>query len=371
METVRTDSIDETFRIQAFFALLRAGLWGAEKEVADFRELDATEWDDIYAMARQQTVRGLVYAGICMLPYELMPADSQLMRWAAAVEGVEQRNRHMNRVLGKVCLWFESQGLSPVVMKGQGVAQCYEQPLQRECGDIDLYFASAEENTEACRLLKEKGVSVSMHADGSYSYVVDGVSVEHHRQLVDLTASSACAAIRQLEGKYGFPKVEVTAVGEKAISIPSPTEDVILQNAHILKHALGWGVGLRQLCDVARLCHRRKEEVNGKEVEEVCRLAGITDWTSLLHSFLIDYMGMPEASLPFATKHISSEPLLYRILRGGNFGQHRKDMDKAASGPLKRKIHTACSFAQNAAFALRYAPGEGARTFWTLLRGQF
>ena len=59
------------------------------------------------------------------------------------------------------------------------------------------------------------------------------------------------------------------------------------------------------------------------------------------------------------------------ILREGNFGQHRKDMDKAASGPLKRKIHTACSFAQNAAFALRYAPGEGARTFWTLLRGQF
>lgn len=356
---------------QALFALLRAGLWGAEKELEGFRKLTATEWDAIYATARQQTVRGLVYAGICMLPDELMPADSQLMRWAAAVEGVEQRNCHMNRVLGKVCLWFESQGLSPVVMKGQGVAQCYEQPLQRECGDIDLYFASAEENAEACRLLKEKGVSVSMHADGSYSYVVDGVSVEHHRQLVDITASSACAAIRQLEGKYAFPKVEVAAVGEEAIRIPSPTEDVILQNAHIMKHTLGWGVGLRQLCDMARICHTRHEAIKGDAVQEVCRLAGITEWTCLLHSFLTDYMGMPEDSLPFATKHISSEPLLRRILKGGNFGQHRADMNKMASRPLKRKLQTAWTFAQNAAFAAKYAPGEGARTFWSLLKGQF
>ena len=356
---------------QALFALLRAGLWGAEKELEGFRKLTATEWDAIYAMARQQTVRGLVYAGICMLPDELMPDDAQLMRWAAAVEGVEQRNRHMNMVLCKVCQWFESHGLKPIVMKGQGVAQCYEQPLLRECGDIDLYFATPEEHSEACRFLKEKVKEIDFHADGSYSYVVDGVSVEHHRQLVDLTDDSACARIGQLEKKYGFPMEEITANRCGTVRVPSPTEDVILQNAHIMKHTLGWGVGLRQLCDMARICHTRHEAIKGDAVQEVCRLAGITEWTCLLHSFLTDYMGMPEDSLPFATKHISSEPLLRRILKGGNFGQHRADMNKMASRPLKRKLQTAWTFAQNAAFATKYAPGEGARTFWSLLKGQF
>ena len=48
-------------RTQAFFALLRAGLWGAEKELEGFQKLAATEWEAVYAMARQQTVRGLEY----------------------------------------------------------------------------------------------------------------------------------------------------------------------------------------------------------------------------------------------------------------------------------------------------------------------
>lgn len=358
-------------RTQAFFALLRAGLWGAEKELEGFQKLAATEWEAVYAMARQQTVRGLVYSGICLLPDELMPAESLLMRWAAAVEGIELRNRHMNKVLANLCRWFENNGLKPIVMKGQGVAQYYEQPFLRECGDIDLYFATPEEHSEACRFLKEKVKEIDFHADGSYSYVVDGVSVEHHRQLVDLTDDSACACIGQLEKKYGFPMEEITADRCGTVRVPSPTEDVILQNAHIMKHTLGWGVGLRQLCDIARLYDTQHDDINGEVVQEVCRRAGIMEWTALLHSFLTEYMGMPKASLPFATKSMSPEPLLHRILKGGNFGQHRTDMDKGTSGPIRRKMQTACSFAQNAVFACRYAPEEGVRTFWNLLKGQF
>lgn len=358
-------------RTQAFFALLRAGLWGAEKELEGFQKLAATEWEAVYAMARQQTVRGLMYSGICLLPDELMPAESLLMRWAAAVEGIELRNRHMNKVQANLCRWFENNGLKPIVMKGQGVAQYYEQPFLRECGDIDLYFASAREHSEAYRLLEEKVGRLEKHADGSYSYKVDGVSVEHHTQLVDLTGRRVNILIRSMEDKCGFPQMEIIAGSGATARIPSPTENVILQNAHILKHALGWGVGLRQLCDIARLYDTQHDDINGEVVQEVCRRAGIMEWTALLHSFLTEYMGMPKASLPFATKSMSPEPLLHRILKGGNFGQHRTDMVKGTSGPIRRKVQTACSFAQNAVFACRYAPGEGVRTFWNLLKGQF
>lgn len=60
------------------------------------------------------------------------------------------------------------------------------------------------------------------------------------------------------------------------VRIPSPVLNLLLQSLHILKHALGWGIGLRQLCDMARSCYKLHDEV---ESEEMKRLHYNWEWT--------------------------------------------------------------------------------------------
>lgn len=355
--------------LHAFFALLKSGLWESEIDVEEFPNLAPAEWDAIYQMARQQTVTGLVYRGICHLPDELLPSDSQLMHWTAVADALELRNRRMNKALVSICNYFAKQGLTIVVLKGQGVAETYEYPLLRECGDIDLYFPCADEADLAIRLLRQTGCEVTLHADGSASYMWEGIVVEHHTQSVDLNGEMAYSWVKRMEKAYGFSVQSLGTDSKAVINIPTPVENAVLLNAHILKHALGWGVGLRQLCDLARLYHTKRVNIQSDEMREVCRMAGITRWTELLHSFLVEYLGMPNASLPFATRTVSSEPLLKRVMAGGNFGLHRGDMARKRS--WRGKLLTACAFGGNVVFALRYAPAEAFRTFVGLMKGQF
>ena len=50
-----------------FFALLRAGLWGDERPVQEFKGSivqDSVDWDEVYRLAQEQSVQGLVLQGI-------------------------------------------------------------------------------------------------------------------------------------------------------------------------------------------------------------------------------------------------------------------------------------------------------------------
>ena len=54
--------------IEAFFALLRAGLW--EKEVR-LIQYDQINYDEVYRLAEEQAVEGLITAGIELRPLEM------------------------------------------------------------------------------------------------------------------------------------------------------------------------------------------------------------------------------------------------------------------------------------------------------------
>ncbi len=48
--------------IESFLALLRAGLWSSEKQ--DLRIDESTDWQKVYQLAGEQSVVGVVLAGI-------------------------------------------------------------------------------------------------------------------------------------------------------------------------------------------------------------------------------------------------------------------------------------------------------------------
>ena len=354
----------------SLLTLLRAGLWEQPIDRLSAFPLSDEAWQALFRMTRQQTVTGIVFRGLHYLPDELLPPEHLLIRWTAEADAIERKNRQMNQTLLQLYSLFTSRGLRPILQKGQGVARLYEQPLLRECGDIDFYFNDRSSWQAALRCIEQQGIRVRHMADRSISYYWQGIEVEHHLRLFDLYNPFLQTRAGDLERRLGYHSVALSPASEVLVTVPSPFINLLLLNLHILKHALGWGIGLRQLCDMARACHRLHTEIDPDEMKKICRKLGIGQWCSLLHAFLVEVLGLPAECLPYPAQAPTSQPLADIVWQGGNFGQHRSGHVRSDGSVWRRKWQTAHSFRRNIRFAFRYAPKEAFWIFADLMKGQ-
>lgn len=357
-------------------ALVRAGLWEKPVDAGPFRGLTEGGWLRVWDMARRQAVAGLTYAGVCRLRESLLPPDRLLFRFAAEADRTERRSLQVNAAVNELYALFARHGLRPVLLKGQAVAQYYERPLLREAGDIDLCFPSPSDWEKAGQCVARAGLKPARLPDGSLAYQWGGVEVEHHPAVFDLLRPRSRRYLKQLVRAHGF----VSCTGDSGSSAPArmpvsftqpaPLLTLLLLNTHILKHALGRGVGLRQLCDLARAYHALMPQNLSGEYRAAVEALGLGRWTRLLSSFLVRHLGPEPHLLPFSPSPISPQALEEIVFGGGNFGRYRNG---GMGGRLLfggHKLETALTFIKNAPFAARFAPWDGTALFLHLICGQ-
>lgn len=355
--------------VEAFFILLRAGLWEKEPDSLSVFPIERNEWKELFAMARKQTVTALVYQGVCLLPENFFPPQDVLLKWVSAVDVIEKLNMGMNKCLDGLYGAFVGNGLRPVLQKGQGVASFYKNPLSRECGDIDLYFPDKGEMRKAVDLARKHGGKVSAMPDGSYSFRFRNTDVEIHPFLVDISNPFKRRYITEIEKSSGYIGMCLDGC-KNEISVPAPLVNLLLINTHILKHALGWGIGVRQICDMAMACHCLNGSYNKKDMIYYCKKLGLDRWTRLLNAFMVDFLGLDEKCTLTDEREKSAVALEKIILEGGNFGMGRNGRKADGKSVMTRKLDTMRSFWGNIGFSVRYAPAEGFWTFAGLLKGQ-
>ena len=384
--------------LQALFALLQAGLWGRfDEAAASAFPLSAGEWERVFTLARQQTVTGIAFRGLDFLSEEAAPPMGIMAKWMAHADRIEQSNRVMNETVAKLYGHFASAGVEAVLQKGQGVAAMYPEPLLRECGDIDLYFPGHDGVSDP--LLGIDGAVRERHPDDSWAYVVDGIIVEHHADLVDIQSPRAKRYVKRLKEEKGFEKV-VTGGGVEVL-VPAPEVNLLLLSSHILKHAFGVGIGLRQLCDYAVARRYYEGRVNPQEMREIWKKTGLEKWQGLLEEFIGRFLDSDCALARNDNEDLQndkchseqstrseqspchserSEESFYKkktdvlldiVLKGGNFGVYSKDRENVSRARWVRKVQTFKALTGNIGFAFRYAPSEWFWTTMQLLGGQF
>ena len=324
-----------------FLKLLRAGLW--EKPVILQHSLNDPDATRLLEMARRQAVVGLLLRGITHMPKEQLPSPRIRMQWLTEGDEIERQNLQINLIERDNRTFFERHGLHPVTQKGSQAAKHYALPLLRQSGDIDFYLPG-DSFRQACALIPD-GTRAS---DGSLVYRSKGVLVELHPRYFDLHLPV-----------------------DKLPAVPSICAELLLYSAHILKHALGAGVGIKQLCDMARSLADLEGTYDKQELEAFFRKAGILRWHQMLCSLLVEDLGLdPKYCLP-SFKRCNYRALERIIQKGGNFGLAGPLRKKGlrARNPLVRKALTALYFVGRIPFALRYAPKEAWATFRELIRG--
>lgn len=342
---------------KVFFTLLCAGLWERIPS-EDYFPINESEWEQIYRIACMQTVEGIVYDGLIRLPVDKLPSTLLLVKWTVRIDYIERKNREMNRIINELEELFTQNNLNPCLMKGQGVAACYVNPLHRVCGDIDWYFTYTDFK-KANKLISDRGICIKNEAGFSVSYIWKGVAIEHHYRMFDLHNPLLQGYSKQLvveeDGKSGFICLE-----GRNIKIPSPLLMHVQVNAHILKHMLAFGIGLRQLCDSARICYMR-HNINRDKLEEIYCRAGIFRWIQLLNNVMVKDLDMPSECLPFSLDEgEKADWMMEDILCSGNFGFYDKRWNTKSKPWIKREK----AWKQVGRRLYRYAPYAFSEAFW-------
>lgn len=331
-----------------------------EAPAVDWNALSETDWQEILQMARKQTVTGLLFRGIALLPEDIQVPDSLLFPLMEETDRIRRQSRLVARTAKEITEFFEGRILHPVILKGPSVACFYPEPDLRESGDIDLYF-NEKEFGKAVHAIRERlqrsapeAQGMTTLPDGSVHYKWNGIDIDQHARYFDLSSSE------------GLPPV------------PSPEATLLMLSAHILKHSMGAGIGLRQFCDMAMAYERiRYDQARLLACYEA---TGTADWNCLLASFLIRYLGATRTPYTSAVDGQTAEtahqelpdpaPLLDIVLGGGNFGHHEASREKALqAGPLQRKLDTARRFLGRLPFSIRYGPRQLAHYLKELIKG--
>ena len=121
---------------KAFLELVKAGLWETDVQLTKFEKIDFTE---ILQLATQRVV-GLVAAGVERVNDVRIP-QTDLLQFVGQTLQIEQRNKAMNQFVAELVEKMRAADIYAILVKGQGVAQCYEKPLWRPSGDVDLLLS--------------------------------------------------------------------------------------------------------------------------------------------------------------------------------------------------------------------------------------
>ena len=325
----------------SFLTLLRAGLW--EKDVQLAHTPDENEWERLLQGAREQAVTGLLLRAVAHLNEAQTPPAPVRMRLVAEADLLDRKGSRAEAAERSVLALFQGAGLHPVVQKGSRSARHYAFPALRVSGDVDLYLSDKE---------FEKGVALAPGGrkapDGSHVFKQEGVTVELHPRYYDLHCDTA--------------------------QLPAPATvcgELLLLSAHILKHVLGAGVGLKQLCDMARALEACEGTYDKRELATALTNAGLMRWHTLLCSLLVDDLGLDPSRCLDGFSPVNPEPLRRIVQEGGNFGQATEKRQKAlhSGSAFARKASTALTFLKRLPFSLRIAPREARATIRELVRG--
>lgn len=330
---------------KALLTLLRSGLWNRPPDSQELFPLSSDEWQEVFEKSRSHTVSAIVADSLEHLPENQLPPEGVLASLAVESDRIERLNGTMANVTALLSEMYRN--LRPVCFKGQECASLYARPSSRECGDIDLYFNDIEASEVVAR---QHGCVPEHKPDGSFTYAVQGIVVEHHQSYIDLCAPCKRKWLRTLDANPGFE------TGSGGMLRPVPALNLLVLHSHVMKHAFGRGVGLRQICDLARAYYSYDGMYDADELRDMYRKAGLTSWTRMVHAFLTDCLGLGKEFLPYAEPHADASEFLRRVMLAGNFG-------RSMPGSGQGKCRTLKAFMANALFAARYAPDE---YFWQI-----
>ena len=309
-----------------FFELLQVALGNRESFC---RVPSDEEWMVLYDESERQAVTGILLHGIERLKAnkdgtdytDLLPQEL-LLQWI----GISEQIRQGNLLLTKRCKQLQRKvsefGYHSSILKGQGVALYYDEPLRdfRQAGDIDIYVSCGLKG--AMEIAHQLGVEEPrwdykhLHLD-----VFEDTEVEmHYRVEVLLNLYKN----RRLQKWFDTNKEQLFVEREGLIT-PTVSFNLFYILLHIYRHFLYEGVGMRQLMDYYFVLKNLNDNHNDNSVVvalDAVQKFGMVRFAKGLMWVMLEALGMPRDWMLWAPDKKEGEYILSQVMQGGNFGHY-------------------------------------------------
>lgn len=348
---------------EAFLALVRAGLW--EKEVC-LSSCGNIDYERLNLLAQEQAVDGLIAAGLEHVVDVKVPKEVVLQFVGCAIQ-LEQRNVAMNDFIATIIARMRKADIYTLLIKGQGIAQCYERPLWRVSGDVD-FFLSKQNYPKAKTLLlplatvidpEEKRILHQGMTIGSWI-------VELHGKLHGGILAKVDKGLDEIQQSLIYEgNVRLWKNGETQVFLPDVDSDVVYVFSHILQHYYKVeGVRLRQICDWCRLLWTYRLNIDKPLLEKRIKAMGIIKEWKTFAALVVKYLGMPEKAMPlYESSNLwanKAEILLTKLLKTGVINGNNDNCR------IKRKLKTYFSVTKWCADTILLFPNNTVRVWWSV-----
>lgn len=324
---------------KAFIALLQAGLWedinhndNHNENQSGFKGMDWSNLDyqEVMSLAEQQSVVGLITAGMERATDKSVP-KVELLQFIGQTLQIEEQNKAMNYFIGVIIEELRKEKIYAVLVKGQGIAQCYERPLWRTSGDVDLLLD--EDNYEEAKVFFAKIASsieqeefVAKHI----GFTVDPWLVELHGHMYFGLSYRVYKVVKEVENEIlHLGGVRVWNNDGVDVHLPNADNDIIIDFTHFLGHFCFGGIGLRQLCDMCRLLWVYRGKIRKWQLNRRLKEMGLMSEWKVFAAVAVDWLGMPAEAMPLYNPSKCykrrAKRAVARILRVGDMGQNNEE----------------------------------------------
>jgi hypothetical protein len=202
----------------------------------------------------------------------------------------------MNAFVAELIEKLRENDADALLVKGQGVAQCYEKPLWRCSGDVDL-FLSDSNYEKAKRVLVPLASEVETEYVGSkhLGMTIDGWVVELHGSLRVGLPNKINRVLDDIKtDTFNRGNMRSWMNGRTQVFLLGKENDIVYVFVHFFNHFYKEGVGLRQLCDWCRLMWTYRDEIDVKKIEGRIQEMGLVSEWKAFYNLASRYLGMPD-----------------------------------------------------------------------------
>lgn len=329
-----------------FFTILRSSLWS---EAPNVNGLVDPDWKAVFAMAREQTVDGLMADGIASLNKSDSPVGippEYVRSLMIQTIGIERANAGLNKALSEIAGLLKENGIEFCLVKGQGVARNYPHPEHRSPGDIDFLLDDGNYRRASTLLtriadevleenVRKKHLGMMFHGK---------VNVELHGTVRASFGEAVNNVIDSMQDELfrerNFRHWDCLGVD---IALPSVKFDSVFIFTHFVQHFYHSGLGLRQVCDWTTHLHRFASEIDSEWIEQRLKALGMMREWKAFGYFAVSRLGLPKEEMPFFDPHFAkySDMIWASMKHSGNFGRKMNAGRDMNSEPfLLRKIRS-------------------------------
>ena len=308
-------------------------------------DVKSIDWQTMLSWAERQAIVGVIFNGIQKADKSLKIPTEVLFKWIGYANLIEGNNRLLNKRCVELTEFLGQYGFDSCILKGQGNALMYPNPLWRASGDIDVYVSQKSLKTQKdvikavirlARLKEPRAKACYHHVDyGNFN----GVEVEMHYR-----PSFMFNPVHNYRLQRWFCKMAVGGClmaelpeGGGTIKVPDKEFNIIFQLSHVYNHLLHEGIGLRQIIDYYYLLKSNTNRTNDTNYFEILQYLGLEKIAGAMMWMLHEKLGLEEEYLIAPMDKKRGKYVLNEILRGGNFGYYDEN-NKKADSPFKKNI---------------------------------